>query len=66
MVPTNSSKHGHQGQGGSLRQPEHEATHSDELTLANKGVVFEVRGAVVTQEEEEQKKEQNPIGQAVF
>lgn len=39
-------------------------TGPDDLSFANNGVVFQVGGAVVTQEGEEEKKEQNPIGQA--
>lgn len=39
-------------------------TGPDDLSFANKGVVFQVGGAVVTQEGEGEKKKQNPIGQA--
>lgn len=39
-------------------------TGPDDLSLANKGVVFQVGGAVVTQEGEGENKEQNPVGQA--
>lgn len=39
-------------------------TGPDDLNFANKGVVFQVGGAVVTQEGEGEKSEQNPIGQA--
>jgi len=38
-------------------------TRPYDLSFANKGVVFQVGGAVVTQERQGEKKEQNHIGQ---